>query len=157
MAGKVLHGNAISQEVFTAAAPTFVVKHGDPFAEQREAARRQAEEDQVRAEKDGVERKERLKSLGDGPATTGDQRHSLGGSLRPYGPGPCRPLHPASRRQPRPSHSAGDEPRRGLARHDQSPQQGQVEPHWQPDRAAQAAWAMMAAPDISLLCIRNLA
>ncbi|WP_299846876.1 hypothetical protein [uncultured Paracoccus sp.] len=54
IAGRVINGNSLSLEVFeqsyTAAAPVFLGLHGDPFAKQKDAARRPAQaEEEARA------------------------------------------------------------------------------------------------------------
>ena len=54
IAGRVINGNSLSLKVFeqayTAASPVFYGQHGDPFAKQKEAARRAAQaEEEARA------------------------------------------------------------------------------------------------------------
>ncbi|MCX8953412.1 N-6 DNA methylase [Ruegeria sp. NA] len=77
LAGEVIHGNSITLETYTgaytAAAPVFFAANGDPFAKQRADLEAQAKADAKRAAQDEAARKERIKTLGDGPAIQGNQ------------------------------------------------------------------------------------
>lgn len=77
LAGKIICGNSLSLEVFTgaytAAAPVFFAANGDPLAKQKEQAKQQQAEAEARTEQSESARKDRLASLGSGPAITGDQ------------------------------------------------------------------------------------
>ena len=77
LAGQVIHGNSISLETYTdaytAAAPVFFAANGDPFAKQHAEQETQAKADAERAAQDEAARKDRIKTLGDGPAIQGNQ------------------------------------------------------------------------------------
>lgn len=66
LAGRIIHGNSLSLETFsktfTAAASRFLATNGDPFAKQREEFEKAVEAKQ-----------ERLSSMADAPAITGQQ------------------------------------------------------------------------------------
>ncbi|MDC0660601.1 N-6 DNA methylase [Leisingera sp. SS27] len=77
LAGKIICGNSLSLEVFTsaytAAAPVFFAANGDPFAKQKEQAQKAEAEAAQREQQAEAERKNRLATLGDSPAISGQQ------------------------------------------------------------------------------------
>lgn len=79
--GRGICGNSLSRETFTsaytAAAPVFTARHGNPFAKEEAEAARRAAADAARAAQLQADRDARRQSLGDGPATTGGQQLSL--------------------------------------------------------------------------------
>ena len=77
LAGKIIHGNSLSLDVYssayTAAASKFLAVNGDPFARQKERADQWQADEQARITRLEAERQERLKRLGDGVPISGEQ------------------------------------------------------------------------------------